>query len=108
MKKIIVSDNTLKVIEDQGILLTFREKLAIAEKLDVLGVDAVELPLLVNSKENEIVYRTISSVIKNAIVKIPVGIDSESLNVALNCVKDAKKSCLQVVVPVSTAQMEYF
>ena len=108
MKKIIVSDNTLKAIEDQGIMLTFREKLAIAEKLDLLGVDAIELPLLVNSKENEIVYRTISGAVKNATVKIPVGVNQEDIDLALNCVKNANKFCLQVAMPVSTAQMEYF
>lgn len=108
MRNIIVSDVTLKVVEEQGVSLTFREKLAIAEKLDAMGVHAIELPLLANSKENEIVYRTIASTVKNATVKIPVGMDAESLNTAVECVKNAKKSCLQVVVPVSTAQMEYF
>ena len=51
MKKIIVSDITLKAIQEQGLTLTFREQLSIAEKLDLLKVDAIELPLLKNSKE---------------------------------------------------------
>ena len=108
MKKIIVSDVTLKVVEEQGVSLTFREKLAIAEKLDASGVDAIELPLFIDSKENEIVYRTIASAVKNATVKIPVGFDVDGVEVAASCVKDAKKSCLQIALPVSTAQMEYF
>lgn len=108
MKKIVVSDITLKAIYEQDLSLTFREKLAIAEKLDASLVDAIELPVLKNSKENEVIYRTIASAVKNACVKIPVGFSEESLAVAVKCVSNAHKPCLQVVLPISTAQMEYF
>ncbi|MBR2498169.1 MAG: hypothetical protein IKB67_00415 [Clostridia bacterium] len=108
MRKITVSDVTLKAVEEKELNLTFREKLAIAEKIDAIGVDAIELPLLRESKENEVIYRTIASSIKNAMVKIPVGEGVQSLNSVLQCVKDAKKVCLQVVLPISTSQMEYF
>ena len=108
MKKLVVSDVTLKAINQQGLSLTFREKLAIAEKLDLSGVNSFELPAIINSKENEVIYRTIASSVKNAIVKIPVGCNLESLNLAVKCVDGAKKACLQVEMPVSTAQMEYF
>ena len=107
MKKITVSDVTLKALEEQRLSLTFREKLAIAEKLDALLVDAIELPVITDSKENEVIYRTIASAIKNAMVKIPVG-DGNNLSVIKDCVNMANKRCLQVVMPVSTAQMEYF
>lgn len=108
MKKITVSDITLKVIEEQDSALTFREKLAIAEKLDSANVDAIELPVLKNSKENEVIYRTIAASVKNATVKIPVGDSAEGVKTAAACVGKAAKSCLQVVMPVSTAMMEYF
>ena len=108
MKKIIVSDLTLKAIAEQDLSLTFREKLSVAEKLDASCVDAIELPILINSKENEVIYRTIASSIKNAVVKIPVGVDAQSIKATAECIKDADKKCLQVVMPVSTAQMEYF
>ncbi len=107
MKKILVSDFTLKTAYQSELSLTFREKLALAEKLDSVFVDAIELPALVDCKENEVIYRTISQSIKNAIVKIPVGESAESLNFAYECVKGAKKVSLQVVMPVSTTQMEY-
>ena len=108
MKKIQVSDVTLKEIQEQGLALSFRERLNISEKLCLSSVDAVELPALINSKENEVICRTIASSVKNAVVKIPVGDSEESLNSAVECVKGADKFCLQVVMPVSTAQMEYF
>lgn len=108
MKKITVSDVTLKAVQEQELSLTFREKLTIAEKLDASCVDAIELPILINSKENEVIYRTIASSVKNAMVKIPVGFSAEGVKIASACAKNALKPCLQVVVPVSTVQMEYF
>ncbi len=107
MKKIVVSDITLKAVKEQDLQLTFKEKLLIAERLDSARIDALELPALINSKENEIIYRTISASIKNATVKIPVGDNKDSLINAYECVKNASKFCLQVVMPVSTALMEY-
>ena len=107
MKKICISDVTLKAVDEQEFSLTFREKLAIAEKLDSLLVDYIELPPQTNSKETEIIYRNISSSLKNATVKIPVGDSEQSLEFAVKCVKKAKRVCLQVVLPVSTALMEY-
>lgn len=108
MKKITVSDFTLRAVAEQDLSLTFREKLNIAEKLDSLNIDALELPALVNSKENEVIYKTISQSVKNSIVKIPVGDNIESIKSAYDCVKESNNFCLQVVMPVSTVQMEYF
>ncbi len=107
MKKIFVSDITLKVVEEQGCDLKFREKLFIAEKLDLSGVDAIELPVLTDSKENEVIYRTIATTVKNAQIKVPVS-DENGFSLALDCINKTNNVCLQVVMPVSTAQMEYF
>ena len=108
MKKIIVSDITLKAVKEQELPLTFRETLSIAESLDLSGVDSIELPALSGSKENEVICRTIANSVKNAKVKIVVGDSEESLSSAYECVKGAKSFGLQVEMPVSTAQMEYF
>lgn len=106
MKKIIVSDITLKITETER-QLTFREKLSIAEKLDLVGVDCIELPLLKNFKEDEVIFRTISNLVKNAVVKVAVN-KIEDVNLAYKCVKSAKNPCLQIVLPTSTTLMEYF
>ncbi|MBE7080947.1 MAG: hypothetical protein E7372_00080 [Clostridiales bacterium] len=108
MKRIYVSDITLKAICEQDFSLTFREKLGVAEKLDMLKMDAIELPTLKSDKECEIIYRTIAESLKNTVVKVSVGTTDAEFNLALNCIKNANKSCLQVILPVSTAQMEYF
>ena len=107
MKKIYVSDVTLCAVEKENFSLSFREKLAIAENLDCAGVDAVELPILKNNKESEIIYRTIAESLQNAMVKIPVGNSLDNLEFVVKCIAKAKKPCLQVIMPLSTALMEY-
>lgn len=108
MKKIAVSDVTLSSVEKQQQTLSFREKLSVAEKLDLAHVDALELPVLNDSKEAEVIFRTIATTVKNATVKIPVGDNLEGVKSAYECIKGAVKPCLQVVMPVSTTLMEYF
>lgn len=106
MRKIAVSDVTLCILQEEKQSLTFREKLNIASAIEACGVDVVELPVLLNEKENTVVYRTIASTVQNA--KVNVSVDSvDSVEAAFNSVKDAKKSGIQVVLPVSTVQMEY-
>lgn len=108
MKKIYVSDFTLrKLTEDRAVSLLFREKTALANCIDSVGVNAIELAAIKNVKEDTIINRTISACVKNSALCIPVGFTAESINEAWECVKDAVKPCLQVVLPTSTVQMEY-
>lgn len=108
MKKISIADITLKTLsEDRAVSLLFREKAAIANCADAIGVDAVELPAVNSVREDSIIYKTIAKNIKNATLVIPVGFSVEDVAVAWECIKDAEKPCLQVELPVSTIQMEY-
>ncbi|MBQ9988401.1 MAG: hypothetical protein IJP30_01500 [Clostridia bacterium] len=108
MKKIQISDITLKKLsEDRAISLLFREKSAIANCADTIGVDSVELPQIKSVREDMIIYKTIARNMKNAALAIPVGFNSENIALAWDCVKDAKSPRLQVELPVSTLQMEY-
>ncbi len=104
MKKIIVSDVTLRAYAEQKNALSFREKLNIAQLLDAAGADAIELAALVNEKEDAVVCRTIAAAIKNAAVAIDA---TNAPAVAWECVKDAKEPILQIILPTSTVQMEY-
>ncbi len=106
MKKIVVSDVTLRAYAEQKNTLSFREKLNTAQLLDQAGVSAVELPAMVNDKEDAVVCRTIAGALKNAAVAIPAD-SAEGLEAAWACVKDAAKPCLQILLPTSTVQMEY-
>jgi len=108
MRKINVADITLKKLaEDRAVSLLFREKSAIANCADKLGIDAIELPPVKNVREDTIIYKTIAKNVQNAILSIGVGFDSESINTAWECIKDTKNPRLQVELPISTIQMEY-
>lgn len=107
MRKIYVSDFTLrKLADERNNALLFREKTALAEGIEKFGADAIELAQIKKPKEDTIIYRTISSLVSCKIC-VPVGTTDDSVDVAWECIKDAKKPCLQVVLPVSTVQMEY-
>ena len=108
MRTINVTDITLKKLsEDRAISLLFREKSAIANCADALGVNAVELPAVKNLREDTIIYKTIAQNVQNATLAIPVGFSKEDVASVWECVKDAKKPRLQIELPVSTIQMEY-
>lgn len=107
MKKIYVSDFTLRSSYTEKKELTFRERLNIASRLDDCGIDAIELPLLNGDKENDVIYKTVAKSVENSKICIPVGDSDVTVESAWECIKDAVNPCLQVVLPVSTVQMEY-
>jgi len=56
MKKINITDITLKKLsEDREVSLLFREKSAIANCADIIGVDAIELPAIKSLREDTII-----------------------------------------------------
>ena len=108
MKKVNIADITLKKLsEDRAVSLLFREKSAIANCADLLGVDAIELPPVKSLREDTIIYRTIAQNVQNAVLAIPVGFSGAEVGSAWECVKEAKQPRLQIELPVSTIQMEY-
>jgi len=108
MRKINVTDITLKKLsEEREISLLFREKSAIANCADALGVDTIELPAVKNLREDTIIYKTIAQNVQHATLAIPVGFNKEDVASVWECIKEAKKPRLQVELPVSTIQMEY-
>ncbi len=108
MKKINIADVTLKKLSaDRAVNLLFREKSAIANCADTLGVDAIELPAIKSLREDTIIYKTIAQNVQKAVLAIPVGFSQEEVDAAWACIKDAKKPRLQIELPVSTIQMEY-
>lgn len=108
MKKINISDITLKKLAgERKVNLLFREKSAVANCADIIGVDAVELPAIKSLREDTIIYKTIAKNIRNATLSIAVGFNTEDIAPAWECVKDAKNPSLRIELPVSTIQMEY-
>ncbi len=108
MKKIQVSDITLKVYANElKKELSFREKLAIVNNLQKTGIDTIELPAISCSSEDAVIYKTISESVDSQTVAIACGVSEEDVNCAYECIKGAKNKRLQIVLPMSTVQMEY-
>ena len=90
MKRILVSDITLKVLaEDRAEALLFREKAAVADCAARLGVDAVELPAVRSPREDAIVGKTIAKSVGEAVLAIPVGQDVAGVEASFACVREA-------------------
>ena len=107
MRNLFVSDYTLRKFAQSDMEnLLFREKTAIAACIDSIGADQIELPPVVKVKEDRIIYKTIASMV-NARIAIPAGYDEDSIELAWDCIREAKSPCLQIMLPVATAQMEY-
>ena len=107
MKKIYVSDVTLCEAEQSRRALTFREKLNIVASMGKAGLSAVELPALSGGAENGVVVGTIAQSAENIIVAINAGSTPEQIKETYECVKAAKALTMQIVLPISTVQMEY-
>lgn len=108
MRKIIVSDKTLcSNIGEKANSLLFREKIAIAKKLDELDVDRIELPYIIKEKEDKIIAKTISMSIKKSSIVIPCLLSKKSVDDAVECITDNDKTVISITVPVSTVTMEY-
>ena len=107
MRKLYVSDITLRILDETlETALSFRERLTIASRLEKSGVNVIELPALTGSKENAVIFRTIAEAVECGIA-VPVGFSEESVAAAWNTVHSAAHPILQVILPVSTVQMEY-
>lgn len=107
MKRLTVTDRTLAVLaSEKERILSFREKVQIARRLDKLGFDAIELPAPKNEKEDSVLYRTIAASVETAQLKVPVRWKEEVPAVSAAF---AGNGCfmLQVTLPVSTVRMEY-
>ncbi len=108
MKKIVISDITLKNMAlEREVALLFREKTSVAACADSIGADVIELAPVKNLREDMIIYKTIAGKVKNAILAIPAGFDTQSVKDAYECIKDAKNPKIIIELPVSTVQMEY-
>ncbi len=88
-------------------LLGFREKLDIAKQLDRLNVDIIEISGITGGKADELLIKSIASVLKNSVLSVETGLTKESVSLAWNAVSAAVHPRLNIVVPVSAVQMEY-
>ena len=106
--EIKISDITLREKSSAEInSLSFKEKIEIARQLDNLRVDVIETSPILNGKKDILFLHTISSLVNNSVICCPAQFNKESVDSACEAIKNAKKSRVNIIVPVSTVQMEY-
>ena len=105
MNKIRISDVTMK--QGADISLSFKEKIELSKLLDKLGVSVIELEPIVQTKIDSLRIKSVAAAVKESTVAVPVALNTESVNLTWNALKEAKQPRLQVCAPVSPVQMEY-
>ena len=106
MNKIRISDVTMKQT-GADISLSFKEKIELSKLLDKLGVSVIELEPITQPKIDALRVKSVAAAVKDSIVAVPVALNSESVQLTWNALKEARKARLQVCAPVSPVQMEY-
>ncbi|MBP3691756.1 MAG: hypothetical protein J6I80_00765 [Clostridia bacterium] len=107
MKKIMMTDITLRTCAANGTLTSFKDKVAVARNIGKLNASVIELPAVINSKENEMLVTTVSAFVNNAVISVPAGYTEESVEVTAKALSNLKAARICISVPVSTVQMEY-
>ena len=103
MNCIRISDITMK---QEGLSLSFKEKLELCKLLDKLGVSVIELPAIENAKIDSLLIKSIASAV-GCTIAVPVSLDCSDADTLWQALKTAKAPRLQICAPVSTVQMEY-
>ncbi len=109
MKKIYISDSTLRYnsgVSDSP--LSFKQRMEIARTLERMKVDVIEFAPIENEKTDVLLARTIISFLDHSKLAIPVGFDESAIDIAANAIGDGSKARIQIRVPTSPVQMEYF
>ncbi|MBE6464288.1 MAG: hypothetical protein E7003_03060 [Eggerthellaceae bacterium] len=109
MRTIMISDVTMQqTVEAGGILLSFREKIELAKLLDKLGASVIELSPIENPRSDRLLIKSIASAVKDSIVAVPVSVTEDNTAFTWDALTQAAHPRLQVCLPVSDVQMEYF
>ncbi len=108
MKRVLICDSSLKTIGANGTgVLSFKEKLEIAKRLNELNVDVIELDLPRNGKADEILIKTVCNCVAKSVVSCVAGDSPEQVEANYALIAGAKRARLNVVIPVSPVLMEY-
>ena len=110
MRNISICDVSVRKSEQfAGTPLPFRIKIEVAKYLSKLGVSAIEAAPIMNGKTDYLLVKSLASAVAGSTVAVPVDImNPDSISLTWDALKEAAKPRLQVPVPVSTVQMEYF
>ena len=108
MINIDISDITLREESKRDdVTLSFKEKIEIARQLDRLNINVIETAPITKGKTDILFLHTISPIVKNSVICCPVTMNEEEIDIAYDAIKNASKPRLNILIPVSTVQMEY-
>lgn len=106
MQRIFVTDVTLRESEKNGVL-SFKEKIDCAKKLDKISVDVIETAKITNAKTDILFLHAIAPLLKNSIISCNVDYNEESVEMTAKALAGARRFRLHLAVPTSSVQMEY-
>ena len=106
MNEIRISDVTMKQT-GPDISLSFKEKIELSKLLDKLDVSVIEMEPITQAKIDSLRIKSIAAAVKRSVLAVPVALNSDSVRMTWNALKEAKRPRLQVCAPVSPVQMEY-
>ncbi len=108
MTALKISDLTLRECElARGSDLSFREKIELAKLLERLGVDVIETGFVDESRAAAVTVRTIAATVSKSVLCCPVTPDKDAVDRTWQALSQAEHPRLNLIVPVSTVQMEY-
>ena len=107
MKKVLISDETLRTLARENVSLSFKEKLEIFKSLNELGVDFVEFPCVLGNKTEEMLIKTACALNGNSGIAVVSGNTEEEVEKSFALISGANNKKLIVSIPVSPVQMEY-
>ena len=106
--KVIICDETLrKNLTGKTLEMSFKEKLNVARHLDDLKVDIIGVGPVDDPKTDSILFRTISTFIKNSKISCSAKATKESIDLAYDVVKNSKDGIIAIEFPSTVMQMEY-
>ena len=108
MRNLNLADVTLRESNVPGTSLSFKEKIEIAKLLDKLNLSVIETAPIENARTDALLVKSIASAVQTACVCVPVGMSEAGIDAAWEAVKDAAHPRLQLTIPMSPVQMEYF
>jgi len=103
MQNVRISDVTLR----ENNMLSFKEKVNLAKKLDNLLIDVIETSKINNIKTDVLFLHTIAPLLNNSIISCPCELTKESIKMTADALSDAKRFRLKLEIPTSIVQMEY-
>lgn len=107
-KQIKIFDTTLRDGEQSpGCSMNISEKLKMAAQLEALGVDIIEAGFASSSPGDFVAVKSISGVVKNAVVASLARATKEDINTAYEAVREANHPRLHVFLATSDIHMEY-